>query len=152
MRQQPLQNIPVNQLQPPVSAPASQTSFLMNNNQKRGSNKENNRPIKFGPMLEYDPSKDTATAAASAEARAKSKKNSKPGVSILNIPRDTPVYIYKPPKRKASSNSSSFSSDLWAASIRTSFHSIHFILSIIFTYTGYNGRHGMGHSRLGSLG
>lgn len=95
---QPLQSMVINQANPPVSAPASQSNFSLYNDHRKGSNKENNRPIKFGPMLEYDPSKDSATAAASAQAKAKAKKVSKPGVSVLNIPRDTPVHIYKPPK------------------------------------------------------
>ncbi|EGV63225.1 hypothetical protein CANTEDRAFT_135056 [Yamadazyma tenuis ATCC 10573] len=107
---QPHQGIAMNTGNIPLSAPASQTSFAdpasksYNTGQKKHS-----KPIKFGPMLEYDPSKDNAAAAAAAEAasaalaKAKARGESRPGVSVLNIPRDTPVYIYKPPKRKGPS-------------------------------------------------
>lgn len=75
------------------SAPASQTTFNFN-----GKKTKDPKPIKFGPMLEYDPSKDH-------RVKIKEKKVTKPGVSVLHIPRESPVYIYKPPKRKSSSNS-----------------------------------------------
>lgn len=97
----PLQNIPMNTMSVPMSAPASQTSFP--EHKKSTSKKDNPMSIKFGPMLEYDPLKDSATAAAAAanaSARNKNKKAPKPGVSVLDIPRETRVYIYEPSSKK----------------------------------------------------
>jgi len=57
------------------------------------SNKENLKPkeIKFGPILEYDPSKDSK--------RIQQRKVSKHGTGIHSFPINTPVSMYKPKKK-----------------------------------------------------
>ncbi|KAK6463197.1 hypothetical protein DFJ63DRAFT_334750 [Scheffersomyces coipomensis] len=90
--QQPQRALPVvaaNKF-PIISRNSSTTSI----SSTKDSNKENIKPkeIKFGPILEYDPSKDSKSIQQS--------KTSKQANGVHRFPINTPVSIYKPKKSK----------------------------------------------------